>query len=1599
MKKYRIITSGVLAVALLAQPAPAVLAAETDAAVTSDAPDTSNGEIDTTKSFQIGDSGVTLTGGTQGIDFNWNGETKVLTIQSNTPMKLSGSCFNDEVSIVIAPDKTANVTFEDLMMRNENMAALTIGEGSTLNLTLSGSINNISNMQGTIIQNHGSMIVSGDGTLNANMMYVEEEDSSAITGGNLQVNSGNLRVSSMDIDALTLTNGTLSIDIMSMREAEKSPIQIDDFTMQGGTLSGNIYSASIIPIIAAQNLTISGGTIRLEQPGGEGADNLISAENPSITGGLFYDGVPESNTVYGIHVAEGYCLQYAQDEDDQGIYRVVTGNPHGLTYSGNNATYENGVLLLQNGATVTASTNGVQHGDRIVIEDNAEVTLTLNNVSLWGKNAPILVGKNAKVNLILVDESENSLITMGRNDAALQLSDGASLTIDGRGKLKARCGEYSYAAAIGTGNNESACSITINNGTIDAESDGYGAAIGVGLEGNANITINDGNVHANGRTCIGVGGTNTGITKITINGGNITASGDVTDGVGIGSSYSSGETSQTEIEINGGTIEAASNFGIPIGADENTSIIINDGTISAKTFGGGAAIGGKEGCKNISIKITGGTIAATSQDHDATGAGSSTGCGAAIGAGINGQVEDITIIGGNIQAMVIGRQVNTLGAAIGCGTGNSSVSQLSITGGTILAKSDSVSYSDIDTGSSGSFDTANGNAVIFADDIQEPTNKQGIYFIGDGTGVIVGTSVIPTDDFTIPEGKTLIVGENQTLIIQKGVMLTNNGTLQNKGTVMNQGTINNNGHLEGISIEGDVRDPSDIELTYTGDNDGIVVYGDTITLTATMKRATTNNINAITESETVNFYLGDTDGILLDTANVESSGDTYTATLELPLSGDTWSKGFKIGDNIITADFGGVTGTTSDIGLAANKTKITLTVHKASQEAPHAPVVAHRTTNSITLDAIDGNGHSTVEYAYTESADVEPTKWQTNTTFNGLKAGTTYTFFARYTANDYYDVSDKSGGTTATTLSVEGNNQIQKGESITVGDTTVSNDGDNITITVNGTTTTISPVPSDGATVDKNGNVTAPTGSTVHTNNGPEINLPQGGIVAPSGTVTVPEKGSATVSGMTITASEDKPATLTPSGDTVLISGGATVTTGNGTVTLPETGGVLHQDGTLTYEVTITFNSQGGSTVEAQSITVETTVNEPAAPTKDNSSFIGWYTDANCTQRWDFSSPVTQDMTLYAGWQTSSDEPTPGPSEPSKPSQPSGPSDDDEDGENTSTVINPDGSTTTITEREDGSVTETTKFPDGTVVTEEKTPTGTVATTTEDSNGSQSIVTKEDGKTIADVTLSANGVADKEEDGSVLLPIPSLDVPQDGDDAQITVHFPDNDGVLVKVPVTAPTTGTVAVIVDEDGNETVIKDSIVVKDGLILNLHNGDTIVLQDKAMAFNDVSSTHWSKGDIDFVSARGLFTGVSEALFAPEDPMTRAMFMSVLARYAGDDTQAVAGEPWYAGAREWAMKNGVSDGTMMNASITREQLVTMLYRYIGSPETNADLSNFTDAQSISGYATDAMNWAVAEGIIGGMTSTTLAPQGTATRAQVAAMIHRFVTWELVGK
>ena len=949
------------------------------------------------------------------------------------------------------------------------------------------------------------------------------------------------------------------------------------------------------------------------------------------------------------------------------------------------------------------------------------------------------------------------------------------------------------------------------------------------------------------------------------------------------------------ITINGGRIFAcggvqgiSAGAGIGCGWNPSTyrgteSITINGGCVTTKgasaDYGGGAGIGGAGNSGSISsVTITGGVIVAEGGSNGAAGIG---------GGGHDGKLDSISITGGWIQATGHGRNGND-------NNGNANA----IGGGASKNPADTSKFS---------------NTVIL-----------------DGhtkTGTVYGSASIE-ENAEIPEGYTLTIESGKTLTIPA------DGTLINNGTIFCYGTINGN-------VVGDVRYPSGVTVTFSGEgvNTSAASYGSTIAITATMTKQTATN--ALTAAEgTVDFWLGAVDtGTELGSANVTSSGGTYTATLTM--NDEMWAKGFQIGSNTITADFGGVADTSGD-GLLPSTGTATLTVTKGNQTAPTAPTMSSRTTNSVTLNAISSAGQGAVQYGYVQGDNGTPNNWQDNTTFNGLSAGTTYTFYARYAGNDYYEPSPVSTGTGIVTLGAEGGDTLADGETITTGDgTTIKNDGEKIIITPGdgGSATVITP--DDNVTVNTgDGTVNVPGGSTVTTSDGPSITVGEGGAtVGTDGGVTLPENGSATIGngddattittpgggtidpdtgavtpgngGSVVIDSGDDTTTITPpSGQpvtpnddgSVTIPGGSTVTGSDGErVTIPPEGGTLQPGGDVEYTVTVTFDSQGGSQVPSQDITVGEPASQPDAPTRTGYRFLGWYTAATGGARWDFTQPVTGDQTLYAQWAYLP---------PANPNY-----------------------KITIGDTENGTVT-------------------------------------------------VNPTAAKEGTTVTITPVPDAGY-QVG-----TVSVTDRFGQAVAVDQQADGTYT---FVMPDGQVTV------------------EVTFLQDEApdLPFSDVTESDWFYDAVTYAYENGLMDGVGMGLFAPNSETTRAQLVTILHRLAGQPAPSgdsgfsdVETGTWYTDAVAWAAQNGIVNGVSDTQfapgdDITREQLAVILYRYAAyqgyDVSQRADLSGFVDAGTISTYAQEALSWAHAQGLVLGFEDDSLRPQGTATRAQIAAVLMRF--------
>ena len=654
------------------------------------------------------------------------------------------------------------------------------------------------------------------------------------------------------------------------------------------------------------------------------------------------------------------------------------------------------VMLVGLLPTVALAEGGVSYLDETGTSQTcASATEVTSSDTGWGTSGTttwyvvqgtVIIGSrvtvSGDVHLILTDGctlTVNGGIQVQDDDDDITNGSANALTIYAQstdkstmGKLIAKGAERDYNAVIGgNGGNSyggSCGTIIINGGTVTATSTGYGAAIGGG----------------DGISTGGSGGT------ITINGGNINASNQIGAGIGGGEGGGDGG-SGGEITINGGSVIATGVNGAGIGGGQG------DG-------------GGQGGGSGGTITINGGSVIATGVNGAAIGGGYS-------GGGTGGDGGTITITGGSVIAT---GNDNGAGIGSGYGTRGGSCGEVMITGGTVKASSSrgagiGVGYSDSEIGNSGTFQTNNGNAVIFASSIGDQSGKtsnawHGIIFEGDAAGIIYGESVAPTDDFTIPTGKTLTIPDGVTMTVNSRI--TVNGTLANNGTIIGSGSIT----------------PEEKKLTYKAAPSTPVidsVSADSITLrpitgeTAVeyskdnTKWQSETTFSGLTAATSYTFYARYQANGFYKGASPQSGGSApaYTAyaapvtnegySIDYAAETITVSDGYEVNTDsgfgtgtVVTSGSTVTPGQTFHVRKAANGsipasvgTAFTI---PARPDAPAAPTVKSKTSGSVTLEVILG-----AQYSMDGGAT-----WQDSPEFTGLSASTAYRFVARYGATE-----------------------------------------------------------------------------------------------------------------------------------------------------------------------------------------------------------------------------------------------------------------------------------------------------------------------------------------------------------------------------------------------------------------------------------------------------------------------------------------------------------------------------------------------------------------------------------------------------------------------
>ena len=704
------------------------------------------------------------------------------------------------------------------------------------------------------------------------------------------------------------------------------------------------------------------------------------------------------------------------------------------------------------------------------------------------------------------------------------------------------------------------------------------------------------------------------------------------------------------------------------------------------------------------------------------------------------------------------------------------------------------------------------------------------------------------------------------------------------------------------------------------------------------------------------------------------------ATVTIPQSAS-----LTVPENVTLTNNGTITGagsvTVSGDVSGSGSMSVTGTVMKKEQAAPNAlSSTTDVTDTSVTLSAVtDTGGIGGIEYGYTtgDETSVPEERWQDDLVFDGLQPVTSYTFYARYAGNDYYEPSPASSGLTVTTKKSD----AQLGNLTVTGQTGFEGHfqyGDNITVTF---------TPQRNANTSSNAlSLEEDTATLSYT--------PTGGEIVTLATATAEADGSFE---LTYDTKEKK----LPIGEDLSL----TVSYGGSDALNP-----VKETVTLTLDKAILKNmpTATGSFVYGETLTVNYTNQDDETVTyqwyRGDQPIDGATSDTYTLTEADIGQEITVTATATDAYHTDSVTSTPVTV-----------------GKAPQTALTISGLPDKVYVGDQFTLTASGGSGNGALSwevlsgpAEIDASTGAVRITGE---GTIVIRVTKAGDTAysatsAEITFTANEIpytgrfsyeisTSVGDNGTI-----SVDrYATEGERVTITVS-PDDAYKLDDLSVTAH--GKEVTLTDNgDGTFSFTMPSADVKISATF-AEDPDWTEPEEPAIdvsdLFIDVAPNAWCKDAVQYAYAGGLMTGVSADAFAPEQTTTRAMIVSILARLEGVTSAQAAGfadvsDEWYATAVNWAASAGVVSGTgdgnfSPNAAITREQLAAMLMNYSAwkgeDVSARADLSAYSDQPST--WAEETMSWAVAEGLISGVTNTELQPQGNATRAQVAAILQRFL-------
>ena len=1446
------------------------------------------------------------------------------------------------------------------------------------------------------------------------------------SGGTITINGG----------SITATGGRNGAGIGGSQDGSGGNIII-----HGGTVkaTGGGYAAGIGGSSGSGGtITINGGTVEAiggtfaagigSGEGGSGGTITIHGGTVTATGGDEAAGIGGGNGAsYGNITISGGSVTATGGDEAAGI-----GGGFQAADSGSFATGTGGhALIVANGGISDKSQQGSWRG---IIFDGNDGKVYKNQT--LQENFEIPSGKTLTVpeNTTLTVKDGVTLTNSGTitNNGTIQNNGIINGTVEGNKPLLPPP-VVSYRTCDENGQNwetKECSNYTVVDGSTIAWSDGWYVV-------NRNVTIDE---------LVTVTGN---VRLILTDGTTLTVNGDI-GGINVAEGNSFSVYAQSVGENTGRLIANSGGWGAGIGGGNGKAagtITIHGGEVTANGSSGGAGIGGGSGA---GFDASGGTITIHGGSVTATGGPLAAG----IGGGTEGSGGTVTIHGGNVTATGGGS-----GAGIGGGL----------------------------NGSGSSFATGtDGHALIVANGGISDTSNQnswsGIIFDGN-TGTVYGDQTLQ-ENLKISSDKTLTVPKNITLTVKDGVTLTNSGTITGDGTLGGEGNLVGSGTVAN-TIHNNLQKDSAVSVTVSPSP---ATYGSKVSITATISRATNAITLAAENQNQVEFFVGtDSNKTSLGTADVK--GDTAT----LPDVEISQEKGFAVGENTITAEYGGSMGLKPQIGSTRLTVKgdlkdATVTVngeyfYTNSPITPEVSVTWNGTQLTENTDytvnctdntnagkatvTVTGTGNytgtktenftiapasyqitlagkadsptkitldeavvepsdtvATITYGYS-TTDATPTNWQTGREFTGLKAGTTYYFFAKATATaNYTETISKSVAITTpekTVREIKISKQPNKlsytsGQKLNLSGLSVQvNYKDNTNKTILWESGKLTAEPAQETVL------------TVANHNGKTVTISYGGQTAQTDVLTVGKAEQATLS---ITGAPGK--IYKGSSFTLQTSGGS----GKGAVTWSVVSGSakVNTNGTVTVTDTGKFQIKAVKAEDAEYNQTEALITLTAVEKPDSSGGSSGSSGGSSG-----SSGGSSSDNGGSGGSTIVDRPTSG--NPNTPTTgqttPVKPTTNGNANINKSTVQQAIDKAAADAKKNGNTANGIAVVVPVNVGDTRKDVQITLKADTLDKLVSSKVkrfTIDTDRMADFDFTLDTLKELNRQTSGELILKIKktvvsyqeamkaigsrpvydiTLECVKDGKKTAVNLNGETISVAIPYTPAKNEKTGNLyAVYVDKTGKvEWLTKSSYdadqkaVIFEAAHFSIYG---VGYKNPVPNFTDING-HWAKEHILFTVSRGLFSGTGKTTFSPNTTLTRGMFVTALGRLAGinpADYQNrkftdVKANAYYSPYVNWAASKGIVSGTTSStfapdSSITREQMAVIMKNYADKmgysiPKTLAAVT-FADNAQISSWAKDAVKAMQQAGILAGKVNNRFDPKGNATRAEAATVLHRFV-------